>query len=58
MQNIETMEAQVIELKQERRACKVRTLRNLDELYKLLNGSDEKNSEEEAVVIPEPAAQV
>ena len=58
MQNIETMEAQVVELKQEKKACKVKTLRNLDELYKLLNGSDEENSEEKAVAAPEPAAQV
>ena len=57
MQQIETMEAQVVELKEEQKACKVRTIKNLDKLYKLLNGSD-KNSEEEAVVIVEPAAQV
>ena len=57
MQNIETMEAQIVELKEEQKACKVKTLKNLEKLYKLLNGSD-KNSEEEAVVVEEPAAQV
>ena len=58
MQNIETMEAQVVEIKQEKKACKIKTLENLDKLYKLLNGGEEENSEEKAVVIPEPAAQV
>jgi hypothetical protein len=58
IQNIEAMEAQVIEIKQERKACKVKTLGNLDKLHKLLNGNQEKNSEEEAVALPEPAAQV
>lgn len=58
MHNIETMEAQVIEIKQEKKACKVKTLKNLDKLYRLLNGSDEENSEEKAVAVPEPAAQV
>ncbi len=57
MPNIDTMEAQVVELKQEQKACKAKTLKNLDKLYKLLNGSDE-NSEEEAVVVAEPTAQV
>jgi len=57
MQNIETMEAQVVELKQEQKACKVKTLKNLDKLYKLLNDSD-KNSEEKAVAVPEPTALV
>ena len=57
MQNIESMDAKVVELKEERKACKAKTLKNLDKLYKLLNGSDE-NSEEEAVVVAEPAAQV
>ncbi len=57
MSNIETMEAQVVELKQERQACKAKTLNNLDKLYRLLNGSDE-NSEEKAVALIEPAAQV
>ncbi len=57
MPNIELMEAQVVELKQEQKACKVKTLRNLDKLYKLLNGSEE-NSEEETAVTAEPAALV
>ncbi len=57
MPNIELMEAQVVELKQELRACKVKTLSNLDRLYKLLNGSEE-NSEEETAVAAEPAALV
>jgi len=56
--NIEAMEAQVVEIKQERKACKTKTLGNLDKLYKLLNGSKETVSEEEAVSVPEPAAQV
>ena len=56
--NIESMEAQVIEIKQERKACKVRTLGNLDKLHKLLNGHQGQNSEEEAVALPEPTAQV
>ena len=55
MQKIETMEAQVVELKQERKACKTKTLKNLDKLYRLLNGRDE-NSEEETEA--EPAVQV
>jgi len=58
IQNIEAMEAQVVEIKQEQKACKTKTLGNLDKLYKLLNGNQEINSEEEAVAIPEPAAQV
>lgn len=58
MENIEAMEAQVVEIKQERKACKAKTLGNLDKLYKLLNGSNETDSEEEAVAVPEPAAQV
>lgn len=58
IQNIEAMEAQVVEIKQERRACKVKTLSNLDKLHKLLNGHQEQNSEEEAVALPEPTAQV
>ncbi len=57
MQQIETMEAQVVELKQEQKACKAKTLKSLDKLYRLLNGSAE-NSEEEAGVLAEPAAQV
>lgn len=56
--NIESMEAQVIEIKQERQACKVKTLGNLDKLHKFLNGNQEQNSEEEAVALPEPTAQV
>lgn len=58
IQNIEAMEAQVVEIKQEQKACKTKTLSNLDKLYKLLNGSKETDSEEEAAVVPEPAAQV
>jgi len=57
MPNIESMEEKVVELKQEQKACKAKTMKNLDKLYKLLNGSDE-NSEEEAVAVAEPAAQV
>ncbi len=57
MQNIETMEAQVVELKEEQKACKEKTIQNLDKLYRLLNGNDE-NSEEKAVAAAEPAAQV
>ena len=43
---LELIEAQVVELKEEQLACKMRTLKNLEDLYKLLN-SDTKNSEEE-----------
>lgn len=45
-QNIEALEAQVLEIKQEHKRCEARTLRNLEKLYKILNGS-EKNSEED-----------
>ena len=43
---IEILEAQVVELKEEQLACKMKILNNLEELYKLLN-SGTKNSEEE-----------
>lgn len=56
MENIETMEAQVVEIKESQKACKTKTLDNLDKLYALLNGSKETDSEEEAVAISEPVA--
>jgi hypothetical protein len=43
---LEILEAQVEELKQEKLACKLRTLKNLEDLYKLLDSAT-KNSEEE-----------
>ena len=46
LDTLELIEAQVVELKEEQLACKMRTLKNLEDLYKLLN-SDTKNSEEE-----------
>ena len=42
---IQILEAQVVELKEEQLACKMKTLKSLEELYKLLN-SGTKNSEE------------
>ena len=46
---IRTMDAQVVELKQETQRCREKALRNLDKLHKLLlNGAGEPNSEEEA----------
>lgn len=60
-QNIEALEAQVLEIKQEHKRCEARTLKNLEKLYKILNGSDE-NSEEEteqgAAAVAEPVPQV
>ena len=40
-------EAEVQEVKQEHKRCKVATLKSLADLYELLNESDKENSEEE-----------
>ena len=56
IQNIEAMEAQVQKVKAEQTRCKERTLKNLDRLYEILNGSDENSAEEVAAALPEPAA--
>ena len=45
MQNIESMEALVVEIKKETKSCRDSTLSKLDELYKVLQ-EDEENSEE------------
>ncbi len=45
MQNIESMEAKVVEIKRETKSCRDYTLLKLDELYKVLQ-EDEENSEE------------
>ncbi len=45
MQNIESMEAQVVEIKQKTKSCRDNTLNKLDELYKVLT-EDAENSEE------------
>lgn len=45
MQNIEAMEAEVVEIKQKTKTCRDKTLTKLDELYKVLT-EDEENSEE------------
>lgn len=58
IRDIETMEAQVAEIKRERKACKIKTLCNLDKLHKVLNGKREQSSEEDAVALQEPAVQV
>ena len=45
MQNIESLEAQVVEIKRKTKSCRDNTLTKLDELYKVLS-EDEENSEE------------
>lgn len=45
MQNIEDMEAQVVEIKREAKSCRDKTLSKLDRLYKVLT-EEEENSEE------------
>lgn len=45
MQNIEAMEAEVVEIKRAAKSCRDKTLTKLDELYKVLT-EDEENSEE------------
>ncbi len=50
-------EAEVEEVKEEKQRCKTATLKNLANLYRLLNGRDQENSEEEAAAI-ETVAQV
>lgn len=44
MQNIESMEALVVEIKKETKSCRDNTLTKLDELYKVL--TEDANSEE------------
>ncbi len=46
MKNIESMEAEVVEMKQKTNSCRDKTLEKLEELYMLLK---EENSEEQTV---------
>jgi hypothetical protein len=48
MQNIESLEAQVVEIKRKTKSCRDNTLTKLEELYKVLS-EDEENSEENTV---------
>ncbi len=50
MQNIESMEALVVEIKSQTKSCRDTTLEKLDELYKILQDGEE-NSEESTVLI-------
>jgi hypothetical protein len=56
LRNVETMEAQIQEIKAEQTRCQTKTLRNLNTLYEILH--TQENSEEEAAAVPEPTAQV
>lgn len=47
IQNVEALEAEIIEIKEEQNRCKARTLKNLDKLYRILNGNNENSEEEE-----------
>jgi hypothetical protein len=61
IQNVEALEAQVLEIKEEHKRCGARTLKNLDELYKLLNGigeNSEEKSERKAEAVLKPVPQV
>ena len=54
MQNIESMEALVMEIKKETRSCRDNTLSKLDALYKVLQ-EDAENSEETTASAPAEA---
>ena len=47
MQNIKSMEAELVEIKKKTKSCRDNTLVKLDELYKVLT-EEEENSEETA----------
>jgi hypothetical protein len=51
MQNIESMKAQVVEIKQKTKSCRNKTLEKLEELYRVLQ-EDEENSEETTASAP------
>lgn len=54
MQNIEAMEAQVVEIKEKTKSCRDKTLTKLEQLYKVLL-EDEENSEETTASAPAEA---
>jgi len=54
MQNIESMEAQVVEIKKKTKSCRDQTLSKLDKLYRVLQ-EDEENSEETTASAPAEA---
>ena len=52
-------EAAVEEIKEERKKCRALAMKSLEDLQKLLNGSDDKHSEEKtATAVLESVAQV
>ena len=54
MQNIESMEARVVEIKKKTKSCRDQTLSKLDKLYRVLQ-EDEENSEETTASAPAEA---
>ena len=54
MQNIESMEAQVVEIKKKTKSFRDQTLSKLDKLYRVLQ-EDEANSEETTASAPAEA---
>ncbi len=52
---IEILDARILEVKQERKACKTNTMLSINKLHELLRNNVE-NSEEKAEAVAEPLA--